>query len=1125
MTDSGDRAWGWTGAGALIGGVLTIAAILASPPLSLALDSREIACRKSLGAGTLKLAQVLMREQSKCRFDRMRGRLDSATDCHDLSQMPLKSQEVVEKLAGKLERVATKKCDRKGIRPASLGLYSCAAPCGSHALDTFAGPQGAAACLACRARTGVLASTENLFGNAPAMPELGLCQKAIGLGWAGEALAISKAAQKCQLSVDVGRATSPADGCAAEADDRKIAAAREKTEKRIADMCDDSGLVALDICTGAESPEAIAACISENARGLAAGLFEASYKASPSSAPRSDALDYAHWNWPGNHRPTETWPVIERVMHFTTGYYALAINEATAAISHIGLLHDALSERGSRHRPVSEVTALPGAMLRFEAGPSGSGIEATSFLGSNNSTIDIAKMIDGGRFMNRIEIPTVGYATDPLLSGRVEIASMPRHFVLTQTVRGDSAASMTARIVLGGDFVAGHSFEWLDSGRTLRLLAGDGNGWIFLVREGEGTLSLSSGGDVVAERSDSEPVAEGATISLIVIPTHAVSEDELGIYREPDTAIGIQYTLLSLEGGAVGTSVDATWDSAMGAYLVPLQRLQDAGAPGSANFDEEVYHHWHGRHRIEIDSGGRGPMAVPLALHGSHKLSWYITGGSFLFRDAAGHPNGLPLQVSKNWHGEYWYHLYALPIVSGEAPETLELTVASSRWGEAYAASHAQLSLIGWGEWGGHWDESALGVFGESVTYDKDMTLRRAQQDDVRPFLVQSKDRWNWTGNVGGADFLNYATAAQPYWKRRLARVRSSYDALGPLLTDVTYSGVSSDGRIEAEIRTRLQAASDLLRVYLDFDYRFLDDVEYDRLGFYQVAADNYSDNLFQNIAWGDADALVENRVVPDHQTTGYASEADRGIALEGNSPWVMLYDNQRVGDSLPERYANVGFVVRAFEAEIGGQTFTVPHLNLRRTYNGEMSQIGFELGLPHQSGSLWCGEPCEGKTRFVPANSRVRITLEYLVPPADKGRYYGESGYLLSLPAEDFNSPAMLQMLAGENALSVEVRQGRLRREQPVEIDTVLGAVAADISISGGLGHTPIVFHQLERHDGWTLERLDGESWETVDQSVHGNDFTQVDFDEDAGTWSIVFAVPIEGGGRFRLLRGSAQP
>lgn len=1113
------------GAKLLAGSGLPLIVILAGADPSAALDAREVACRKALGAATTKFARVVTREQSKCRFHRMLGKLDSSIDCEDLEQLPTASGDVIERFAQKVETLAAKKCEGKGIRPAAFGLTSCTSPCGSHALDAFTGPQGAAACIVCRARAEVLDASKSLFGAPPPVAEYGKCQKAIGISFAGEMFATSAVHQKCQAMADSGRASGPAGGCETLSEDKKIAAAKRKTDKKLSAACSEIAISELDICDGTDSVAGLAACVTESASRLATGLFDASFKPTPSDAPRSHPLDYAHWNWPGNHRPTETWPTIERVMHFMTGHYALAINEETGVVSHLGLMRDGLSATEARHRPVDDITALPGAELSFGAGPVESGIEATSFLGSNNSTIDIAKMIDGGRSMNRIEIPTVGYASDVLLEGRVQISSMPRHFVLSHTIAGASASATRARITLGGAFLDGHSAEWLDSQRTLRLSAGDGSGWIFLVREGEGELSLSPSGEVIAERFDSVPGAEGLTISMVVIPAHAVNDDELLVYREPDTSVTVRYTLLDLGGNDVGTSVEAGWDSTMGAYLVPLKRLQDAGAPGSADFDEEVYHHWHGRHRVEIDSYGRGPIAVPLALHGSHKLSWYITGGSFLWRDAQGNPNGLPIQISKNWHGEYWYHLYATPIISGEAPESLELTVASSRWGEAYVASHAQLSLIGWGEWGGQWDESALGVFGESITYDPDMTLRRALQDDVRPFLVQSQDRWNWTGNVGGADFLNYATAAQPYWKRRLARVRSTYDAPGPLLTDVTYSAVSSDGRIEADVRTRLHAASDMLRVYYDFNYRFLEDVEYDRLAFYQVAADNYSDNLFQHIAWGDAEGLHEDRLVPGHGTTGYASEEDRGIPLSGMSPWVMLYDNQRSGDSLPERHANVGFVVRAFEAEIGGQKLTVPHLNLRRTYNQSMSQIGFEIGLPHESGSPWCGEPCEGKTRFVPANSEVRMTLEYLVPPADKDRYYGSSDYLLAFPAEDYNSPAMMQMLAAGNALSVQATAGGVRSEQPIEIDTVLGAVAADVTIGGGLGHTPLVFHGLERHDGWTLQTLDGETWVAVDQSVHGNDFTQVDFDEEAGTWSIVFAVPIDGGGRYRLLRGDAQP
>ena len=48
------------------------------------------------------------------------------------------------------------------------------------------------------------------------------------------------------------------------------------------------------------------------------------------------------------------------------------------------------------------------------------------------------------------------------------------------------------------------------------------------------------------------------------------------------------------------------------------------------------------------------------------------------------------------------------------------MTFAHSKWGEAHAAAHTQLSLIGWGR-NQQWDESSLGSFGESVTYDPDL--------------------------------------------------------------------------------------------------------------------------------------------------------------------------------------------------------------------------------------------------------------------------------------------------------------------------------------------------------------------------------------------------------------------
>ena len=148
-----------------------------------------------------------------------------------------------------------------------------------------------------------------------------------------------------------------------------------------------------------------------------------------------------------------------------------------------------------------------------------------------------------------------------------------------------------------------------------------------------------------------------------------------------------------------------------------------------------------------------------------YNAAFYITGGIPMLRSVDGEPSGIPVQISKNWHDPpEWYHLYSSLLLEPGSHE-FEHTFAHSKWGEAYAVQHAQLSLIGWGH-NQQWDESSIGCWGESITYDPDMTLARAQVDDVRPFLVNAGTEWRWTGNVGGASFsstdLPRASAPSP---------------------------------------------------------------------------------------------------------------------------------------------------------------------------------------------------------------------------------------------------------------------------------------------------------------------------------------------------------------------------
>ena len=740
--------------------------------------------------------------------------------------------------------------------------------------------------------------------------------------------------------------------------------------------------------------------------------------------------------------------------------------------------------------------------------------DATAFLGTGGATTNPSELIDMGRFMQRIEIPEVTYDGTAELTGSIQLAAMTRHFVLThRVVPAGGAQTLDIQLTLSGDAVSQYpETDWLDGTRALSIHDGTGSGWVFLIPEVTGStpsITRDDDGSLVFESSfaGTEPGQEVA-LSVLAMPSTADSEAQRAVWLDPENTVQVSSVQLQRDGTGGDDLQPATWDPERGVWLVPIRDLTEVGAPTWADWSDVDQHTWYNRHKLVVTHAEDEPISVPLAFEGGNNAAFYIVGGSPLFRDTDGVPLGAPIQISKNWHeSPYWYHLYSALLLPAGSHE-IELTFAHARWGEAYAAAHAQLSLIGWGT-NQQWDESSLGSFGESVTYDPDLTLGRSMVDDVRPFLVDAGTKWSWTGNVGGADFLRYID--EDGLDQRLGRLRTHYASTGPNLTDVVYAGVSKDGAIEARIATQLGRTDDLIRIWYHLEYTFKEDVAYDRLALFQVAADGYGDNGFTRAAYGTADQVLEDSEVTEHETTGYADPSDRGIALEGKAPWIMLYSNEHTSGSLPEHLANVGFIVRDYRAELGDTVVTTPHLNRIRTYNGGWSQIAFELGLPYDS-----------ENPVVPAGSVITATVEYLVPPSDKGAYYGESDWLTSLGGEDFQSTAMMLKLADEGHLRVEASTGTLLRTHPVELQAARGEEAVQFTLTGGLGYVPVTIWGLSRPDGWQLEIWQDETWTPVDQSVEGMDWWQARDEPTSEDFALVFNLPNRYTEQYRLVRAA---
>ena len=382
--------------------------------------------------------------------------------------------------------------------------------------------------------------------------------------------------------------------------------------------------------------------------------------------------------------------------------------------------------------------------------------------------------------------------------------------------------------------------------------------------------------------------------------------------------------------------------------------------------------------------------------------------------------------------------------------------------------------------------------------------------DDVRPFLMNVNGEYNWTGNVGGADFLKYVDIDKPWRDQQPTQLKSTYTSPGPVMTDVTYSGITNDHAITLQNLKHIWFEQMIwFEPIMFYNTIFLEDIEYARLGLFQIAADNYSDNGFTKYAYGDSNGVLFDGSVPNHNTTGYASDTDRGIELSGDHPWVFMYDSSRTGGHLPEHVADVGFVVRHYEATINGVTITNPHININRTNNGGWSQMAFELGIPF-----------DATNTVVEAGSTIDAIVEYIVVPNDISLYYGPSTDLLGVDNSWFGTTDIIELLAIANDLEVTVTTGSLIQEQPTIVEGIDAEIAAEFELIGGFGYTPLTISGLYRPDGWTLESLQDGNWETVDQSVHGNDYWQVVYNESTTTYALTFSVNTDVPTTFRLRR-----
>ena len=523
------------------------------------------------------------------------------------------------------------------------------------------------------------------------------------------------------------------------------------------------------------------------------------------------------------------------------------------------------------------------------------------------------------------------------------------------------------------------------------------------------------------------------------------------------------------------------------ASVAKLKRTFKTGYTDIRDYDE---------FSIVIDNPGATGKAVPFLLDLRDTAN--VTGLCPILCDKDGRPTGIPVQLSKNWHyqamGCYLMAYAALPAKPGKTE--YRLRIAYGFYGALPSASHAQLSLVGYGG-NGRWDQLAIGCWGETICYDMDMSCVDHTITDVRMLMARNGltgQQWSWTEAGWGGDWLGITGADGE--KLPFGEMKTAYLSQGPCLTDVRHAGFYGVGR-EVAFSAQVQTlrTDDYARNFQNLKYRFNAPAKADGLWLYKMG--KTFAYVTPRIAYGNRDGLISEQAVPA-DLKPKALFVDR-LTLAGDGPWWVAFPGATVPDGRNWGTGYRALVIRSYQATLGGKTYSRPTISLP-VHNVQKDGSGLDLDLllvaPREVDAFQPGD-------------KVEFEVEWITLPKIADDYYGPNEAFRKHLAENPSSWKTTSREAIGNDLRVTARGGKVLNRYPIVIHADQPAVEVDVK--GGVGFVPLRVEGLKSATGYALFQIVAGKEVKLDQAVHGNDFWQVDYDEGTQTCSLTYNLPLD--------------
>ncbi len=792
-------------------------------------------------------------------------------------------------------------------------------------------------------------------------------------------------------------------------------------------------------------------------------------KALPGSA-FANVRDYGYMGWDNG--------LNDPVYRIKTSRYAMSFQTTTLGPTALFPLLNPPSESAAL---VESIAAgfPPSPKVAFGCRVSGNG--TTNSVTATSSPIRDAQLVECGKFFQRrwhkVSLPG-GLALNPQQSG-LEVAAWPDRlsFVL-RLVPTNTITNGMIEMTLG---LTNAYATLLANGPGSALQRTDGTGFVFLKSAGTDSLVVNPANGLVTARTVAGDWAAGReySVGLIVYP---VATNVAGALNTAVAAETSPLTVSATELVPARTNLVTSYDTDRGWDRISLRNDGAVGDNGMV------------RTRISVTNDTSSPRVLRLNFDG---VLFYIPGLTAVLRDEQLNPLGIPVQLSKNWHtstpaerfqGE-WFHGLTMLTVPAGAFLNFEVAIVGQNWGGMPAATHSQLSVIGYfGHGASQWDEAALGNYGEALCYDADHGLTDNDCTDSRPMLTLNAQgkRGAWCGNVGGGSFFRcFDTAGS---QRRHSQMRTRYARNGPNLAEAVYAGRTADDSMEFSYSAGLFRSDDYTRGMHRIRIEVKADTPFSRLAFYQQAGDTYAFNQGTTLAYGDAAHLAPLRQWT--ATVGQNKYIGIPVALTGPMPWAATLDAPTEADYTA---ANHGFVIRSWKERINGSNGVPPYLVERSLASASI----FDIVPPPGVTTLKAGDYVEAEI--------VRFYV-----PKFATNYYGPNAHFRAALTNYENSYRLALREAAGNNLKVVVQTGTLEHLFPAQIHATNNQAA--FTVTGGLGSVPFTFSGLSDYRRPVLEENVGGVWTPLDQAVHRNDFWQCDYNAEAGAWEITFTVKLDG-------------